>query len=171
MTLNPAVTRILATALLLMAVVILLDQATILLTSVYPANTGTVSWRFGVVGLTIGRVTPVLFGDALILAAALLAGWVGLLRALGVLHILAAVVLLGGVGFFALDAVEIRAQMALAQRTGLALGAARTILVGAVAGLLCLWLGVRLLLVRPDGERSRGSGMLVVGSGAPGEEG
>jgi hypothetical protein len=158
---NQTAARTLAGALLVMALVILLDQVTILAASVYPPNFDTAQWRFGAVGLAVGRATPVLFGDALLIGAALMAGWTGLLRVLGGLHVLAGLALLAGLAFFTLDAVEIRAQVTMAQRPGLTLGAARTMLLGGAAGLFSLWLGVRLLLVRSGGRRST---LLVVGT-------
>jgi hypothetical protein len=91
----------------LTGLVIVVDQAAIVLTQILPATPGLLGWRYGSVGLTVGRTTPLLLADLLLMLSAL---WVSnrlLIRLLAVGHFLL-VPLLGLVLLsFALDALQV----------------------------------------------------------------
>ena len=91
----------------LTGLVIVVDQAAIVLTQILPATPGILGWRYAAVGLTVGRATPLLLADLLLMLSAL---WVSnrlLIRLLAVGHFLL-VPLLGLVLLsFALDALQI----------------------------------------------------------------
>jgi len=160
--------RWLAAALTVAGFTIILDQVSILASGVLPLNTGMVQWRFGAVGLAIGRATPLLIADALLLAGVALAPNRWWSRALGAIHLLVAGLLLGALAVFVLDAAEMRRLVALERQQALLVSAVRVIGVGGLAAMLTAWLGVRLfrLPARPPGRRTSEE-VLMVGSQAP----
>jgi hypothetical protein len=129
--------------------VLLVDQLAILLSSVYPPNFGAVQWRFGTVGLAVSRATPFLLGDFLLLLAGFARDHRALLRILGALHLLIALVLLGALVVFGLDTLEIRQMLPVEARRNTLLGAARVggmlvVLVG-----FCAWVGIKVIRSTP----------------------
>lgn len=164
MPLNRIATRSLIGLIYLAVAVIAIDQALILLANLMPLNPVAASWRFGAVGLTAGRATPMVLADILLICTATLLEQRGVLRTLGVLHFVAAFVLLAVLAMFSLDTLQVRGMMAPETRMSIVLGAGRVgvLLVTLVA--YASWLGWRLwhltVQARVSGEGAR---PLVVG--------
>lgn len=148
----------------LTAVVVLVDQTAILLTSIMPLSPGAVPWRFGAVGLAAGRATPFLLADLLLLAGALLGNHRGWLRGLAFIHLFLGPLVLAVAGFFVLDALEVRQGLPLEARTRALTGAGRALAALVAAALFALWLGARILRTTPARSGSRSTERLVLDS-------
>jgi hypothetical protein len=90
------------------AILILVDQAAEFVVSVYPPRLAAVEWRFAAYGLLIGRTTALVVADLLVQLAAVGLGHRRVLRASVVVHAVAGLFLLVGLGGFALDALQLR---------------------------------------------------------------
>jgi hypothetical protein len=85
--------------------------------SVWPPQPGEVPWRFGAAGFySRALITPIL-GVLIALAVALHLDHRRVLRGIAIASAVAVVVLIGVIGTFMLDALEMRAQVALARRS------------------------------------------------------
>ncbi|MFZ5623638.1 MAG: hypothetical protein ACOY71_04300 [Gemmatimonadota bacterium] len=125
--------------------VIALDQLGEVFSTIYPVQPGNLQWRFGTLGLLLGRATPMVIADAFIVAGAAALGHVTFLRIWGILHLVLALLLLGALGLFALDAVQIRSLVPPDGHQRLTLATARAagggllaIAVAVVLGIVCL---------------------------------
>ena len=78
------------------------------LLSVYPLRPATVVWRFGAVGLLSSAVGAPLLILFFIFALALFAGDRKVIMTVGIISAMIALVLIGGSGAFALDALQMR---------------------------------------------------------------
>lgn len=134
-------------------VVLLLDQATLLLPEILPAQPGQPFWRYGVFGLIIGRAAPMLFADALILFAAYRLGQVRFLRVAGILHLFLALLLLLGLALFGLDTVQVRRQLKPEFQRGMLMTAGRAMAMTVALSAFAVWAGIRLYV---DGGRRAG---------------
>jgi len=74
----------------------------------FPAQWGSLQWRFGIVGLLFGNFGTILLGAGLIGLIAALCGHRGILRALGYSTLVVAIVTVVMLGLFLLDAVQMR---------------------------------------------------------------
>jgi len=148
--------------------VVLLDQTAILAASVYPIATDSVNWRFGAVGLAAGRATPFLLADLVLLAAGMLAGHRGFLRFLAGLHVLVAVLLLGAVGMFVLDTLEIRQLLPLDARPQALASAARAALALSAVAVYCLVVAIRVIRASPPRSVVRSADRRIVLEGHAG---
>ncbi len=155
-------------ALYLAGFIVLLDQAAILAASVYPIAAGSVNWRFGAVGLAAGRATPFLLADLLVLAAAMLAGHRTLLRVLALLHLLLGVLLLGALGMFILDTVEIRQLIPLDARRQAIVSASRAAIALVAVAIYCLVVAVRVIRATPPRAAVRSADRRIVIEGHAG---
>ncbi len=151
----------------LTGLVIVVDQAAIVLTQILPATPGILGWRYGSVGLTVGRATPLLLADLLLMLSALWVSSRWLIRLLAVGHFLL-VPLLGAVLLaFALDALQVLGGMPEpelpAARAAAARAAGMLVLLTGFAG----WAGWLLWrvggAVKPEPKTVERS-VLVVGS-------
>jgi hypothetical protein len=79
--------------------------------SVWPLRLNQTSWRFGTFGLLSQTIMTPLLGLLLLVIATVLIGYWRALQAIAVLAALAALFLLIGLPLFALDAVQMRAQV------------------------------------------------------------
>ena len=152
----------------LAAIVILLDQAAILAASIYPVAASSVNWRFGAVGLFAGRATPFLLADLLLLAAGMFAGHRGFLRVLAVLHVLFAVLLLGALGMFVLDTLEIRQLLPLDARAQALASAVRAAIALLAVAAYCLVIAVRVIRSTPPRSAARSADRRIVLEGHAG---
>jgi hypothetical protein len=75
---------------------------------VYPPKFGTVQWRFAALGLLAGNLGTVLLGLGLIGLVAALVGHRMVLRVLAIIALVGGVLLVGGLGMFVLDALQVR---------------------------------------------------------------
>jgi ABC-type xylose transport system permease subunit len=92
---------------------VLADQAADLAATLLskPWMPSEANWRFGVFGLLMTRASVFLIGDVMLFSAAILLGHRKTLRSLGVLHLLLVLLLLAGIGLFALDWLQVRRQV------------------------------------------------------------
>ena len=102
-------------------------------TSLYPWNIGEPRWRFGAVGLLSSALLIPMLGVLVALVTATVLEQRMARRVLGILCIAGAVVCLGALGSFALDALQPRA----AVRPEMQL----SFKVAAVSGTNCIWSG------------------------------
>ena len=89
-----------------------------LLISVYPLRPATVVWRFGAVGLLSSAIGAPLLVLFFVFALAVFAGDRKIIITVGIISAIIALVLIGGAGAFALDALQMkrRVQEAAQQR-------------------------------------------------------
>jgi hypothetical protein len=123
---------------------ILADQladlaATLLANPPLPATT---SWRFGTFGLVMSRASVLLTADVLVFAAALALQHRRVVRALAIMHLLFAPMLLAGVGLFALDWLQVRGQVSEAGQRSFDLAALRAAGLAFLAVVISAWGGV-----------------------------
>jgi hypothetical protein len=124
---------------------LLLDQLTLLLPEVLPAAPGTPGWRYGVFGLAVGRATPLLFADALILVAAYRLEQGRFLRVAGLVHLLIAAALAVLLGLFVLDMLQVRRQVRPEMAGGMLIQGGRAALMAVALAAFAGWAGIRLL--------------------------
>jgi hypothetical protein len=79
--------------------------------SVFPPRFGEVAWRFGATGIFSRTLMTPLLGLLLAFAVALLREQRKMQRAIAIVSALAAVVVIGAMGMFVLDAVQMRVQV------------------------------------------------------------
>ncbi|MGQ0702596.1 MAG: hypothetical protein ACT4PM_05635 [Gemmatimonadales bacterium] len=122
---DPPVRKLLG-LLYLAGILMLADQfieilAALLMGSFAPAP-GAATWRFGAFGTVAGRFGLLLIADAFLFAAAIGLEHRVVLRSLGVIHLLLAVITLAALLVFGLDALEVRgrAQPPMAGRVTIA---------------------------------------------------
>lgn len=176
MTSTPSMRRLLA-LLYLAGAILIVDQVADLIGSLLaqPVALGSAAWRFGAFGLVSSRSSVFFVADAMIFAAALGLEHRGMLRALGVLHLLFAAALAGGLVVFGLDTLEVRRgvnQSAAGLYNSAALRVGVVTLLGSI---LMAWTGfVALTTARASakggGPRHHAREGLVVGSRPAGSE-
>jgi hypothetical protein len=74
----------------------------------YPTNVTNVGWRFALMGMVFTNIGSILLGFSGVVAIALIREHVVALRVFSVFAFIVAVGMLGGVAFYALDAVQLR---------------------------------------------------------------
>lgn len=74
----------------------------------FPAQWGSLQWRFGTVGLLLGNFGTILLGTGLVGLIAALCGHRGILRTLGYVTLAIGVLTLAMLALFMLDAVQMR---------------------------------------------------------------
>lgn len=120
-----------------------------------PWATSQATWRFGAFGLLMTRVSVFLIADVILFAAALGLAHRRVLRALGVIHLLLALLLLAGLGLFTLDWLQVRTQMPAQGSQSLDLAGARAAGMAALACALCGWAGLATLRATRLGKSRR----------------
>jgi hypothetical protein len=133
----PSAPRYLFLALYAAAALILLDQIAELVVVLYPFRLSAVDWRFGAFGLIMGRTTTAVIMDVLIILATLGLRHRRALRIWGMLHVVAALLLLIGLVMFALDALELRGTVRPDVMGTLTLGSTRAALMVFLALIYC----------------------------------
>jgi hypothetical protein len=116
------------------------------------------TWRFGAFGLLMTRVSVFLISDVILFAAALGLGHRRVLRGLGVIHLLLALLLLAGLSLFVLDWLQVRNQVPPAATRSLDLSGLRAAGMAALAGALCGWGGLATLRATRVGKSGRRDG-------------
>jgi hypothetical protein len=141
----------------LAAALLLADQVADLAATVLakPLSVSLATWRFGVFGLLMTRVSVFLIADVVLFAAALGLAHRGVLRSLGVIHVLLAVLLLAGLGIFALDWLQVRKDVPAEAARSVNLAGARAVGMGLLACLLAVWGGVATLRATRQGRSGR----------------
>ncbi len=121
---------------------ILVEQASELILTLTPIHAEAAPWRFGAVGLTLGRTTAFLFADTLIGVAAFTRGDWRFVKVWGWLHLLLGVAVLAVLAGFALDVLTVRRAATGAQRRNVELTSLRAVLVGGAVAILALRAGL-----------------------------
>lgn len=148
-----------------LGLLVLLDQVTGIITTIWPLMPGQLQWRYGAYGLLVSRLSPLVFANLLLVTGTLLAGGWPSRLVVGLMNVALALALLGGAALFALDAVQMYPLLPLANRSTAGIVGARTVLFGVAAGLLMGWVAVRLLRAsRPESPTKRGTSPLIVAS-------
>lgn len=137
--------RLLFPALYAGAILVFVDQTAELVTSLHPVAFSSSQWRYGAFGLTIGRATTGVIFDAMVLIAAIGSGHRRFLRVWAVLHLVFALVLLGGLAAFLLDALELRRAVRVDLAGPMLLASARAAFVAGLGALYCVGVAVGVL--------------------------
>jgi len=136
--------------------------------NIWPLNAGEARWRFGSVGVFSSYTGWLLLGHLLLLWFATSAGNRGLLKIVGILCLLEAIVLLLATLAFPLDVLQLKRDVPPADLWTFEAAAARTIFKNLLSVLAFLWMAVGgLRAAKPEaGSRSRRTepSPLIVGS-------
>lgn len=109
-------------ALYLFALVLVVSPLIDLFSTAWPLRPGDLSWRYGFVGLGAGYLNTPILGVVLAAAIAVWQEHTALLRTLGVVSAVVAVVLLLVLGIWPLDFLQIRGLRPPEQRAGILTG-------------------------------------------------
>ena len=147
-------------------ILILADQVADLTATllVNPTAPEAPSWRFGVFGLLMSRVSVFLVADVMLWSAALGLGHRTVIRALGLFHLVLAAVVLVGLVIFALDWLQVRGQVRQDRGQGFDLAGFRAMLIAVLMIALSLWAGRAALKgwrVKSGGRRGADAAPLV----------
>ncbi len=133
--------------------------------SVLPAQLGNVGWRYGAVGLISSFALTPLLGGVILLGTAALSRQRAVLRAVGLLHLVVAVLLLVAIGSFALDALQVRRGSPPESQRVTEISAIKAGVELALTVVASAWLGLAgLRLSRPRGPARPAKGNVVVGT-------
>jgi len=150
---------------LLLCIAPLLDLAA----GVGSINPEQVPWRFGAFGLLSGALVLPMVGLGLILVASVLLEQVGLTRAVGVLAALGLVAILAVLVVFALDALQVRAQIRQEAKRPFDLATVKALATYGMESLVALTVAIqsfKLARTATAGRRTRKSASpLVVSQG------
>lgn len=156
------------------ALVLLVSPLVDLIGAVWPARMGEVSWRFGAFGLTTSALVSPILGFALLKVGGVLLEHRGLVRGVAVVDLVLLLLLLVGLGFFALDFLQLRATLATSSLAQYDMAGFKAAVNGLIELIVLGWMGVAGLrasghVARPaGGHGSRGEAGLIVGM-PPGE--
>jgi hypothetical protein len=156
------------------ALVLLVSPLVDLLGAIWPARMSEVSWRFGAFGLTTSALVSPILGFALLKVAGVLLDQRGVVRAVAIIDLLLLLLLLVGLGFFALDYLQLRATLAPASLPQYDMAGFKAALNGLIELIVLGWMGVAGLRAsgrhaKPTASHgSRGEAGLIVGM-PPGE--
>ncbi len=150
--------------------VVIADQladlaATILARNPTPA---LASWRFGTFGLLISRSSVFLIADVMLFTAAIRLGHRKVIRGLGVLHVLVALLVVALLAGFGLDWAEVRRQVPQAGVRSFEYSSLRAGLLALLVVGVSLWAGlVAFKATRVHGKHRKAAPLLT---GTPGDE-
>lgn len=147
--------------------VVIADQLADLAASILAKNPtpALASWRFGVFGLLISRSSVFLIADVMLFTSAILLGHRKMIRSLGALHFLAALLLLAGFLEFALDWAEVRLQVPQAGVRSFQYSTFRAGLLALLVVGISVWAGiVAFRATRVHGKQHRGRSPLLTGT-------
>ena len=149
------------------ALVIVVDQVTELLTLTWPLRPGLASWRFGTLGLAMAKLEFLALADAAALAAGFLLGHRKVLLTLAGLHLLFALAVGTAVGLLILDTVQLRTAVRPEATPAFDMTALRTLVMSLMALLASLTVAVLLWRARGEPPRAEGrdEGFLVRAGG------
>ena len=129
--------------------------------SVWPPQVRDVSWRFGTAGLFSRAILLPLLGLLLLNAVALQAERRGVLKALALLSAVGSFFLLGVIGLFILDGLQMRAQVVESLKVGFLVNMANAAFkygIGVLGLGLFAWVGLR---AAKELEPSTGDGIVM----------
>jgi hypothetical protein len=132
--------RYLFLALYAAALLMFLDQAAEVFAVVLPdSNLANPQVRFGIFGLIIGRTTPAVMIDVLVVLAAIGLQHRRMLKFWGIAHIIVAALLLAGLALFILDVVQLRTVVTQDAVGVLMITAVRSAVMVILAVIYCIW--------------------------------
>lgn len=136
----------------------------------FPAQFGTLQWRFATIGLLLGNYGTLVLGVALIGFTAAMLGDRGILRAVGAAALIMAVVTLALLVLFALDAVQLRQLVAVAAKRQVGLSSAGAAITGLIGTMAWFLIGRGAMAASRSGRavasRNRAPSPLVMAPGA-----
>jgi hypothetical protein len=156
-------------ALYAVALALLVSPLVDLVGAVWPLRMGEVSWRFGAFGLTTSALVSPILAFALLKVGGVLLEQRSLVRIVAVVDLVLLVLLLVGLGFFALDFLQLRATLATPSLAQYDMAGFKATVNGVVELIALGWMGVQGLrasarVAKPSGGHgSRGEAGLIVG--------
>jgi chromate transport protein ChrA len=132
------------------------------LTNVWPLRFGDVQWRYGSVGLLAGFLLTPLLGIVFAMVAAAILEHRVVLRAISILDLATAVVLLLTIPVFALDVLQLRGGVAVEARTMFDMGVVKAVIKHLTIAVAFGWLGwAGLKATKGSGKKRRKTAPLV----------
>jgi hypothetical protein len=113
----------LARGIYLFGLALLITASIDLATTIWPIRPNDLGWRYGFLGLAAGYLQTPTLGLLLIIGTAIWQEHGGVLRATGMICLVWAALLLGAIGLFGLDVIQMRALRAEEARAGVLTGA------------------------------------------------
>jgi hypothetical protein len=129
-------------ALYAVALVLLVSPLVDLVGAVWPPRMGEVSWRFGAFGLTTSALVSPILGFAMLKVAGVLLEHRGVVRTVAVIDLILLLVVLGGLAFFALDFVQLRATLAASSLGQYDMAGFKAAVNGLLEVIVLGWMGV-----------------------------
>jgi hypothetical protein len=128
----------------------------------WPPRFGDMSWRYGFLGLAAGYVHTPLMGVVLAMSVAYWRGHSGMLRALGIASLVAALILLPVLALWPMDVLQMRALREPEVQRGILIGGVIQEIkyMGAFIVLGCLGLGSMGTSAQMDGAGGESPGVL-----------
>lgn len=156
--------RTLLAALVPVLALFLLNPLLDLVVLTWPFRFDEISWRFGFFGLVLGSTVPLATAAALIALVGTLLGHRGMLRLAAVVLGVHALVLIGGIVLFGLDALQVRRTVAQTQKDRFDATAFKTLIIATLYVPIGLWSGWKLFATAKGGETAktdRAQGLVV----------
>lgn len=138
---------------LLLCIAPLLDLAA----GVGSINPGEVPWRFGALGLLSGALVLPMVGLGLLLTASVLLDQPGLTRVIGGLAALGLLVILAVIVIFALDALQVRAQIRQEAKRPFDLATVKALATYALESLVALTLAIQSFKLARSASAQKGA--------------
>ena len=150
----------------LAGVLVIVDQLADLAASILAKNPtpALASWRFGLFGLLISRSSVFLIADVMLFIAAIRLGHRKVIRSLGALHFLAAVLLIAGLIGFALDWAELRLQVPEAGVRSFQYSTLRAAVLAFLLTGICVWTGFVAFRATRSHDKQRVASPLLTGT-------
>jgi hypothetical protein len=126
-----------------------------LLVNVWPAQPANLQWRYGTVGLLSGMWLTPLFGVAFLIVCATLLEHDMVLRILGAVNVVAAVILSAMLVLFVLDWLQVRPTIPDEGRTSMDVGSIKALLKHILVIVLVGWTGMAGWLAGRPEQRTR----------------
>ena len=156
--------RALLAALVPVLALFLLNPILDLVVLTWPFRFDDIAWRFGFFGLVLGSTLPLATAAALIALVGTLLGNRGMIRLAAVVLGVHAIVLVGGIALFGLDALQVRRTVAQAQKDRFDASAFKTLIIATLYVPIGLWSAWKLFTTAKGGEATasdRTKGLVV----------
>ena len=150
------------------ALALLVSPLVDLIGAIWPARLSEVSWRFGAFGLTTSALVSPILGFALLKVGGVLLEQRLLVRTVAIVDLLLLLLLMVGLGFFALDFLQLRATLAVSSQAQYDMAGFKAAVNGLVELIALGWMGVAGMRAsaphaKPSGHGGRGEEGLIVG--------
>jgi hypothetical protein len=138
-----------------LAFLFLLQPLADYVSNVWPMNFGSVTWRYGAMGLTSGFLLTPLLGLVIFMITAGYLEHRGIRILTGVVSAALAIALLLGTMLFVLDSLQVRRGASDAGRLSFDIGFAKAALKIVTGAICCAWIGLVSLTKLPAAAKSR----------------